>query len=190
MEQKALPSIAPSPACAAQLRQWAMDATDDRYPKLPTRAAILALANESQTRAMLNAARLQTAPATPAEISRHFLALAVVYPSQALSEEQMTLKFRIFCEDLSGIPERVLAKACANYRRAINPPNTFFPSPGQLLAHCETDMREMRKLRRGFDMIERALDAAPAIAEASPTFIDAGRMREIRAGSRPKLVTE
>lgn len=125
------------------------------------------------------ALRRRAAPATPEEVSRHFLALAVIYPNQALTEEQMNLKFQLFCTDLAEIPECVLENACASFRRATNPPNRFFPSPGELLAHCQQEMREIRRLLRGLATIEHALDAAPAIVD-SAEILDAEKMRQMR----------
>jgi hypothetical protein len=166
-------------ACVEHLKTLALAATDSRRPKLPTRSEILRIGTERQVRLALAAVRRQMAPATPEEVSRHFLALAVIYPLQ-LSEEQTSLKFHIFSDDLAALPERVLAKACEQYRRAIAPPNRFFPTPGELLGLADPDLRETRKLLRGLDAIERALDAAPAAVEPEAT-IDAARMSEILA---------
>lgn len=172
-------SIEPSAACAQALQRLALDATEQHLPKLPTRTVILEIGTERQVRTAIAAIRKRMQPASPEQISRHFLALAVIYPTAALTEEQANLKFQIFCADLAKIPDRILLNACAKFRRAINPPNRFFPAPGELLALAESEMREMLRLLKGFAAIERALDAAPAV-KIPEQIIDLERMREIR----------
>jgi hypothetical protein len=50
-------------------------------------------------------------------------------------------------------------------------------------------MREMRRLCRGLDAVERALDTPAAINRAPAVVIDAERMREVRMalGKGPRI---
>lgn len=66
------------------------------------------------------------------QMVRHLLSLDVIFPSQHLSPDQMTLRFQIFFDDLRGLSESELGMACERYRR--DPENKFFPTPGALLA--------------------------------------------------------
>ena len=69
---------------------------------------------------------------TREQMVRQLLALDVIFPSQMLSPEQMTMRFHIFYEDLRRLSEDELIMACERYRR--DPASKFFPHPGALLA--------------------------------------------------------
>lgn len=68
---------------------------------------------------------------TRKELARHLLSLDVIFPSQRLTEDQMTLRYQIFYDDLRHLTEPELATACSRYRR--DPVNNFGPTPGKLL---------------------------------------------------------
>lgn len=74
-------------------------------------------------------------PATAAEIIKHLAYLDVIFPSQALTTEERSLRYRIFCADLGHLPEWKIRNACERYRKSSE--NRFYPTPGQLLALCK-----------------------------------------------------
>jgi hypothetical protein len=69
---------------------------------------------------------------TREQMVKHLLTLDVIFPSQHLSADQMTLRFHTFYADLKGLSDDELAYACERYRK--DPGNKFFPTPGMLLA--------------------------------------------------------
>lgn len=74
----------------------------------------------------------RTTPATAEQIIRAMAVLDVVFPSSAMTIEERSLRYRIFCADLAHLSEQQVLTACKRYR--TNPENKFFPTPGMLLA--------------------------------------------------------
>ena len=69
---------------------------------------------------------------TREHLTAHILAMGVIYPARnAMTEEELILRYQIFYDDLRSLSEGELASACERYRK--NPDNRFFPTPGQLL---------------------------------------------------------
>lgn len=132
-----------------------------------TRARILEIGPESEIRESLLSIRQGEPPCTPERLIAYLRALAVTHPMQELSEAEASLKFRIFCEDLAQVPEQIIMAACRSYRR--DPKNRFFPTPGQMIALCEPDMR-VRDLRRsGAERLLDTLDRpAGSVCEEAP----------------------
>lgn len=133
-----------------------------------SRAKLLTLGTETEVLSALNW-MLRTEHPCPAErLITYLRALAVTHPMQELSEAEASLKFRIFCEDIGHIPERIIAEACRLYRR--NPVNTFFPTPGKLLEICEPMMNARNVQRRGAERMRQSLfmQDAPAIRVRRP----------------------
>lgn len=67
------------------------------------------------------------------------------------------MRYRVFCSDLQGFPEPVIAAACRRYRRS--PSAKGFPFVGELLALCEDEMRALRPKR-------------PAVVAVPPVYPD------------------
>ncbi len=103
------------------------------------RSRILELGTETEIRSALRWMLQTDRPCPLDRLITHLRALAVTHPMQELNEAEASLKFRIFCEDLGHIPERIIVEACKSYRR--DPENRFFPTPGQMLAICEPAMK-------------------------------------------------
>ena len=57
--------------------------------------------------------------------------LTEVVPFGEMTEDELTLRYQIFFDDLKSLSEHELARACVRYR--TDPKNLFFPTPGQLL---------------------------------------------------------
>jgi hypothetical protein len=82
--------------------------------------------------ALCKAQPAQKKTVTRKELGMHLAALGVIYPPRAsMSKAELTLRYRIFFDDLAGLSESEMARACERYRR--DPKNLFFPTPGQLL---------------------------------------------------------
>lgn len=81
-------------------------------------------------------------PATEAEIITHLTMLDVCFPSQRMTQADRSLRFRVFCSDLQGFPEPVVAAACRRYR--CDKGSKGFPFVGELLALCGDEMRGLR----------------------------------------------
>lgn len=116
-------------------------------PETVTRSEMLALGTREEVARCLESLMANTVGCDPKRLIAHLRALAVTHPMQELSEAEASLKFRIFCEDLRNVPEAVIEAACRSYRR--DPKNRFFPTPGQLLALCEPEMRAIGARQRG-----------------------------------------
>jgi hypothetical protein len=68
---------------------------------------------------------------TKEDLVREMLALDVIFPSQALTEAQQTLRYREYFELLKHLTPLDLKVATDRYKRS--PDSEFFPKPGQLL---------------------------------------------------------
>lgn len=95
-----------------------------------------------------------------------------------MTPEQAKQKFGDFFADLAGVTEPGLAAACRAYR--TNPANTYFPTPGKLLALCNDDLSETVKLNNGIAKIQALLDEPGASEEAQPmaTVRDIAALRQ------------
>lgn len=121
-----------------------------------TRARMLTIAPESELRSALCWLMREPSPCPPDRLIAYLRALALTHPMQELSEQEASLKFRIFCEDIGHIPEVTVREACRIWRR--DPATTFFPTPGKLLAICKPMMDERAKQRLGAERMLATLD--------------------------------
>lgn len=131
---------------------------EEQFYRTP-RAKMLALGSETEVAAALRWMLRPEPPCSPDRIIAYLRALAVTHPMQELSEAEASLKFRIFCEDLGHIPERIIAEACRSYRR--DPANTFFTTPGKMLAICEPMLKSQALRRQGAERMLRTLENPP-----------------------------
>lgn len=166
------------------LDRMAEAATDARYPKALTRAMVLELGPEEETRSALKSLILRTEGAPKAVILSCLVGLEVMFPSQALDVQQKEMRYRIYCDALKDVPEDVLKKACKAYvaTPGIDGRQKFFPQPGDLLALCKDEMKEVRRARLGVEKMQRALDTASSpvgviTADRATAVIEATRKK-------------
>lgn len=155
----------PSPPLKTHLLRLSDAATDNRYPKRLTRAMVIATSeSEPEIRAALSFYRSTVAPATEESILKHLLAMEVVYGSKPLSRDQQNLKYQIYYNALMDVPAAALARAFDEYvkRPRADGKMKFFPEPSEIRAIADEEIKEARRLARGLDVIEAALnDQAP-----------------------------
>src|ERR1700675_1379341 len=83
---------------------------------------------------------------TERTVLQQLLLLEANYPQTKMPEAQKSLKYQIFCDDLSEYPTAVVTAAFAAYRR--NPANTFFPVVAQIRALCRGEAKELAEQQR------------------------------------------
>lgn len=188
-------STTPSRELHSHLVRWAERMTDRRHPRNPTREQLLAGKVEQEVRSSISSLRQSQRGPTPKEWGSHYAMLALNFPDTALSPEQSSLKFQIFCADLAGIPAPAIAVALKRYRTEPSPDNKqkWRPQAWQILAMCEDEKRAAANILRACDEMERVLDAPPVTAPEPVKGFDASkhlhqlanRMR-VRGGFAPR----
>ena len=105
--------------------------------------------------------RSRAVPARPEMIVTVLTRLDAVMPSRSLDVEMQTQRFLMYAEDLADVPLDSLLAASKKWR--TNAANKWFPTPGELLAMCETASVRRRKADT-FDAI--AATASPRMEAA------------------------
>lgn len=111
--------------------------------------ALSALAHEYRARAVA---------ATPEQIVTILTRLDAVMPSRNLDEEMQTQRFLMYAEDLADVPLDSLLSASKKWR--TNAVNKWFPTPGELLAMCETACVRRRKAQTFEAIANTRMEAA------------------------------
>lgn len=161
-----------SPELLRHCERWSLEVTDHRFPKVPTKAQLLAVTTPTSLKGAIASLKDRDRLPTPREMAAHYAMLLVNFPTATMTEEQSRLKFQTFCADLGRIPQRLLAPALERYR--LDAPKDmkakFFPQPWQILVYCEDDMVESRRMHLGLDELAKVIDApdAPSTEIATP----------------------
>jgi hypothetical protein len=174
-DAKIVPLPLSTTSLEASLMRLAEAAMAPRHPTKLTRKIILALGPEPQLRNSLTRISSRLRPVTEAQIAAEYAALAALFPtSPALSRDQATAKFRIFCADLGHLTPQALAQACKRYRTEPSPDGRqkFFPQPWQLLELARAEMGDVQVVRAGLQRIAATLDA-PDMITAEPRMASA-----------------
>lgn len=102
---------------------------------------------------LAHAYRSRAVPARPEMIVTVLTRLDAVMPSRNLDVEMQTQRFLMYAEDLADVPLDSLLVASKKWR--TNAANKWFPTPGELLAMCETASVRRRKADT-FDAIAKS----------------------------------
>ena len=116
----------------------------------------------------LAAGSSMTKPASFPEMAAHLAKLALHFWTPNMSPEQASQKFQDFFADLEGISEPTLARACQQYR--TDPSNSYFPTPGKLLALCAEERSQTLRIRRGIRRMEELIEEEDDVPAAPRDF--------------------
>lgn len=124
-------------------------------PAALTRIALAAGGGDRSTAVASLQAVIDGPPrATPAEIVGLVGRLSLHYPRPQMTAAQNSLVGNDFISDLSDMTADEIAEACDAYRR--NPANSYFPTPGKLIAGHAAIIALRKKAAKG---ARRLLDA-------------------------------
>lgn len=142
------------------LMKWIEPMTRSRHPMKVTKAQILATCSQEQAKASIAAMRAVQRPPSPQEWAAMYGTLLLHFPVQNLTERQEKLKFQTFMEDLAGIPAPCIAAALQRYRREPSPDGKqkFFPQAWQILAMCEEERAEAKRILAACEEMDRVLE--------------------------------
>lgn len=153
-----LPSKRNSKELRSNLIAMSERMADRRRHMTVTREALLRLGTEQELRAQIRALRQAQAGPTPQEWANHYAALVLTLPAQGMDAVQASHRFRIFCEDLQGIPGPAIAAALRRYRTEPSLEPKFRPQSCQIAAMCKEELAASKRILAACDEMERVLD--------------------------------